>query len=674
MLQQVLPTTKGMARVFTITEGLENMGALKTGGQGSVYKGRRIGEIITAIKLLPTPIYSESADDKNFSSFQNEVQKLKKVNEIPNPNVVKILGSGITDTGNFPFIEMEYIEGPDLEELLQPPHEPVFTIKEALKVADQLSNALAHCHKVDVRHGDIKSNNVKFNTRTGTYILLDFGLSAMSDEARRTSLRRAGAIEFMAPEQNEGELLVQTDIYSFGIILFELLAGTVPFPLKDKGETARNNVMLAHMETPAPNLLALRQQHLPQHWSTQKQQSEMAVPDWLLNLVYRCLEKKPARRFANGIELHEYIWQNTIKTAGKNEWADQQMQWLQQENRRLQHENEQLKQDLSGLRAGSTPLAEAETTASYSAYDRTFASIDKKIEEPAYVPTYPAEKPGWVSRNMSLVLFLIIILIGGISYALINKVWVPKQADANVAGSNNSTQEETPRSVNRQYKVLAQRAYFYNKPDENTRRNAWAIPSEEIIVATGESDDFIYTEITNDRGQTSKGWLRKQDLITLEEARRQQQKEPEPNTEDQVAQRLEDARDLLNNGQTSGALGIYKELADQDVPEALYQYSNLALQNQNRALDCAQAFKMLKQASSKGVVPAKRTLGLLYSFADDNEILRKYNYYERCVFDKNAAEGSKLLIQAMVEGDNLAPELVETLNQKQRNRGDSAAQ
>ena len=111
-----------MAKVFTIAEGLENMGALKTGGQGSVYKGRRIGEIITAVKLLPTPIYSESAADKNFADFRNEVEKLKKVNENPNPNVVKILNSGISESGSFPFIEMEFIEGPDLEDLLKHPH------------------------------------------------------------------------------------------------------------------------------------------------------------------------------------------------------------------------------------------------------------------------------------------------------------------------------------------------------------------------------------------------------------------------------------------------------------------------------------------------------------------------------------------------------------------------
>lgn len=153
-----------MGKLFTITDGLENMGALKTGGQGSVYKARRTGAIITAVKLLPTPIHSESPDDKNFSDFQNEVRKLKKVSEVPNPNVVKILSSGITETGNLPFIEMEFIEGPDLEELLKPPHPPLFTVKETIKVAEQLANALAHCHQCGIRHGDIKSNNVKLNS------------------------------------------------------------------------------------------------------------------------------------------------------------------------------------------------------------------------------------------------------------------------------------------------------------------------------------------------------------------------------------------------------------------------------------------------------------------------------------------------------------------------------
>lgn len=324
-----------MAKVFTITEGLENLGALRTGGQGSVYKGKRIGEIITAVKLLPTPIHTEDANDKNFRDFQNEVTKLKKVNEEPNPNVVKILSFGITESGSLPFIEMEFIEGPDLEELLKPPHSSVFTIRETIKVADQLSNALAHCHKVLVKHGDIKSNNVKLNLHTGNYMLLDFGLAIMSDEQRRSSLRHAGAIEFMAPEQNQGEMLFQTDVYSFGVVLYELLAGRVPFPLQDSGETSRNAVMVAHMETAVPDILELRKQSLPRSWTDELQQREMQIPAWLLSVIAKCLEKLPENRYKDGLELHEAIVLNSTLPIDGGEYKAENVALLQKENDRL---------------------------------------------------------------------------------------------------------------------------------------------------------------------------------------------------------------------------------------------------------------------------------------------------------------------------------------------------
>lgn len=283
------------------------MGALRTGGQGSVYKGRRYGAIYSAVKLIPTPIYTEDEDDKNYRNYQNEVTKLQKVNENPNPNVVKILSSGITESGSFPYIEMEYIEGPDLAELLQPPHEKIFTLKELIRVAEQLASALAHCHKVGVKHGDIKSNNVKYNIHTGNYVLLDFGLAIMTEEQRRSSIRHAGAIEFMAPEQHEGKMLMQTDIYSYGVILYELLTGQVPFPLSGGGDTGRNTVMISHMEQEIPDALQLRKANLPDDWSQDKKNQEMHVPAWFVEIVYKCLRKKPEDRFANGIELHDAI-------------------------------------------------------------------------------------------------------------------------------------------------------------------------------------------------------------------------------------------------------------------------------------------------------------------------------------------------------------------------------
>ncbi|WP_345955861.1 serine/threonine-protein kinase [Mucilaginibacter sp. PAMB04168] len=328
-----------MGKVFTISEGLENLGAMRTGGQGSVYKGRRTGTIYSAIKLLPTPILTEDENNKNYINFQNEVAKLQKVNEQPNPHVVKILSWGLTDSSSFPFIEMEYIEGPDLCDLLNQPHEPVFTLKELIKVADQLAGALAHCHRVGVKHGDIKSNNVKYNVHTGNYVLLDFGLAVLTDEQRRSSMRNAGAIEFMAPEQHEGYMLPQTDVYSYGVVLYELLTGQVPFPLNGNGETARNSVMLAHLESAVSDPLMKRGLNMPADWSVEKKAHEMQVPEWLLEVISKCLEKDPQKRYANGIELQEAVVNGTLQVTESRYTKQQEVlstSALQTENERLQ--------------------------------------------------------------------------------------------------------------------------------------------------------------------------------------------------------------------------------------------------------------------------------------------------------------------------------------------------
>lgn len=563
-----------MAKVFTITEGLENLGALKTGGQGSVYKGRRKSEIITAIKLLPTPIYSESENDKNFVAFQNEVQKLKKVNEEPNPNVVKILSYGITDSGNFPYIEMEYIEGPDLEELLKPPHEPVFTIDEALKVATDISSALAHCHKIAVKHGDIKSNNVKYNEHTDNYVLLDFGLSLMSDEQRRTSIRHAGAVEFMAPEQNEGEMRFETDVYSFGIILFELLAGQVPFPLNDKGETARNKVMVAHIEVVPPEVLSLRRQSLPQTWSEQKKKEEMEVPDWLIGVMYKCLEKKPGDRFKNGIVLYQTILEHAAQKANNLRSGNDSVTVLQLENKRLRLEKEQLQQQLLQYQ-----LSNPGTTSDKKHLPGITSSelIIKNNDEEKRIKKIPFLKK-------LIILSSIIIIVSGTAF------------------------------------------YFFAMNKDNSNEavpQATAIPENKTIASPAESQD---AEIT---GQ------------------------------------LQNAKDFFNNGKAVEALIIYNSLAKQGAPEAMYEYGKLALQNKNANITCQEAFELIKKAGDKEYIPAKRTLGFLYCFADDKASLQQNNYYERCVYIPNLLKGTKLLMEAMLKGDTAAGRLLDELNSKQ---------
>ena len=618
-----------MSKVFTITEGLENMGALKTGGQGSVYKARRTGKIVTAVKLLPTPIYSETQNDKAFTDFQNEVQKLKKVNEKPNPNVVKILTSGITESGAFPFIEMEFIEGPDLEELLKAPHEPVFTLREVIKVAEHLSNALAHCHSVDVKHGDIKSNNVKFNVHTGNYVLLDFGLAIMSDEQRRTSLRHAGAIEFMAPEQNEGKMLFQSDVYSFGIILYELLAGTVPFPLKDKGESARNLVRIAHMEAPIPDLQELRAQNLPESWSDEKKDHERLIPKWLLSMIYKCVEKNPQKRFANGVELREYLNLNSTLANRQNEWTEDQIKLIQSQNLRLLEEKEQLQELVLK-------------------YQQIAANL---------------RQPG---RNILPGLLIVIVVVAAVIAAFIYFPVKKAEPPPRISGiDSNRVQPERPRQAIGQYKVLAQRAYFHTSPDKNTRRVSYLIPSNDVITALDEKTGFVYTEFTNSRGQTSKGWIRKADLISLENwaKKRSENKEDAKLNPADVSLQLQDARILMQTNELREALYIYNYLADQEVPEAMYHYGNLALQGLNPEINCDEGMQFLRKASDRNYTPAKRTLGFLYLFAENTDVLQ-INGYDNCKYEKDFQKGSRLLIQAVAEGDTTAKRLLDEINRK----------
>jgi serine/threonine-protein kinase len=624
-----------MARVFTITEGLENMGALKTGGQGSVYKARRIGEIISAVKLLPTPIYSETLDDKHFTDFQNEVNKLKKVNQDPNPNVVKIISSGITDTGNFPFIEMEFIEGPDLEELLKSPHDPVFTIKEVIKVAEHLSNALSHCHKADVKHGDVKSNNVKFNTHSGNYILLDFGMAMMSDEQRRTSLRQAGAIEFMAPEQNDGKMLFQTDIYSFGIILYELVAGIVPFPLRDRGETSRNRVMVAHMESPVPDMLALRRQHMPASWPDDKKEREMQVPEWLIRMIDKCLEKKPGNRFVNGTELHNFVVYHSTSPAMYNQVATEALKTLEKETTRLRKENEELQRSLLKFEQSKTPPQYSQVT------------------------NYPKHKK---SNSGKWLLFLLLALVlAFVAYTFIRSEPVENNAQVQDTTAT-ASQPVKPRTVIGQYKVQVARAYFHNEPDPSSRRGAYLIPSNDVITALDEKNGFIYTEFTNNKGQTSKGWVQKTDLVTLDDWHRQDSAQQAVRLkQEDINSQLQDARNFLANNEVKEALYIYDYLAQQEVPEAMYQWGNLALQRKNDAIDCKEGWNWIQKASDKNYVPAKRTLGFLYLFADSDEIL-KINDYDNCQYERNVFKGTKLLTEAMFSGDTTAKRLLDELN------------
>lgn len=513
-----------MSKVFTITEGLENLGALSTGGQGSVYKGKRTGTIITAVKIMPTPIYTESEDDKNFIRFKNEVEKLKKVNEVPNPNVVKILGSGLTESGSFPFIEMEYIEGPDLEKLLMPPYSPVFTIHEVIKLAEQLANALAHCHRVGIKHGDIKSNNVKFNNETGNYVLLDFGLAIMSDEQRRTSLRRAGAVEFMAPEQHDGEMFFQTDVYSYGIILYELLAGTVPFPLINKHESSRNLVMLSHLETEVPDLLTLRRNRLPDSWDAEKRKREMHVPLWLLQVIKKCLEKSPEKRYPNGMALQEAIIHRGDEFEAALEVMPDAAPIHQKEAETAAPVSDEISLSKPVFAIMILSIIILGMLSVYGLFMKgdelnRQAILDSAAQHKVDTTSVmPPQQPDTVAQVQPVVIDTIA------QKAEIDSLKKEYEAQMTAAAERANTEAKAKEtgtvivSEGKKYQLPKGTVYFYEAPNATSIRSGvlglWSNAKFNVIE---ESNGFIYVIHTNKDGQTTKGWLNKNDLKELGE-------------------------------------------------------------------------------------------------------------------------------------------------------------
>jgi serine/threonine-protein kinase len=359
--------------------------------------------------------------------------------------------------------------------------------------------------------------------------------------------------------------------------MFELIAGRVPFPLNDKGETARNHVMLSHMEDPLPDLMLLRKHNLPQGWTKEQKQREMMVPQWLVETIVKCLEKKPVNRFANGSELHSHLLLQLAKSAA----AQAQMAIAEPIKTSVTTEEE-------------TTETEAVYVASKadSVYQRNLAAQERlRRENEAVLSSYPKPRRG-LSRPaiIGLAMLLALVAIGG--YTLIanqNKsgdemVTAPLQVeDDSVAVENNdivlaknesrekkkadsiknrkrqkeqdslavapvieqepdsavSNEEEPPPQKkeqvkeevkeenapeeddkpksNTKYKVINV-AHFHNEPDESTRRaafiNHW---NNAILSPQREKNGFIYIVYTNDKGQTSRGWLSKKDLKALGE-------------------------------------------------------------------------------------------------------------------------------------------------------------
>jgi serine/threonine-protein kinase len=222
-----------------------------------------------------------------------------------------------------------------------------------------------------------------------------------------------------------------------------------------------------------------------------------------------------------------------------------------------------------------------------------------------------------------------------------------------------------PKSTLGQYRVAAPRAYFFSQPREGNRQAAYLMPSSHIIAAIREENGFVYTEFTSNNNKLVKGWLRQQDLMEMAaSATRGGAGYSMRRNDADVDAQLQAARRYLADSDTVRALVIYDSLSRREVPEAMYAYGNMALQNRHTAIDCKKAYELVNQASREGYTPAKTTVGFLLVFGADNNRLQAENY-GRCTFRPNITRGAQLLIEATLEGDTAAKKWLKQLNQQQ---------
>ena len=260
------------------------------GGMGKVYRAEQTPlDRVCALKVLH-PNYMGDADPEFQRRFFREASTASK---ITHPNSVTIFDYGKTDDDIY-YMAMEYLEGFTLHQTLR----RVRTMSEerVSRIAQQVCRALREAHAQGVIHRDLKPANI-FLTRHGDdddfVKVLDFGLVKHVSERPEEQLTQTGLFmgspKYMAPEQIQGEMVdARTDIYSLGIILYEMLAGKVPF------ERATSvNILMAHVGEPPPPMIEVN--------------PNLECSQAFHDLVMRCIAKNPAERFGSMDELLQAI-------------------------------------------------------------------------------------------------------------------------------------------------------------------------------------------------------------------------------------------------------------------------------------------------------------------------------------------------------------------------------
>jgi tetratricopeptide (TPR) repeat protein len=247
---------------------------LGRGGMGVVYLARdSVLEREVAYKVLPEGLRN------NPNALKNFLREAKAAAQLNHPSIVTIYDAGESEHGFY--LAMELVDGTTLKEVLR--HRGAVAPGGVIYILRHMAEALAYAHGKKVVHRDIKTANTMWTTDRQVKIM-DFGLAKLMEEVRNATTMISGTPFYMSPEQTLGRNVDhRTDLYSLGVMIFELATGQLPF--------RKGNVPYHHVHTPPPNPRELKPE----------------LPEALAQLILKCLEKDPAARFQTARALVEEI-------------------------------------------------------------------------------------------------------------------------------------------------------------------------------------------------------------------------------------------------------------------------------------------------------------------------------------------------------------------------------
>ena len=260
-------------------EILEELGR---GGMGVVYKARDTKlERDVALKFLP--------QDQSVDARDRFLREARAASRLNHKNIVAIHA---IEQAERDFIVMEYVDGSSLRDIVSGGDVPV---ERAVEITADLADALAKAHEAGIVHRDIKPDNILL-TRDGLPKILDFGIAKMEGSERLTQTDATlGTVAYMSPEQSRGEAIDgRSDLFSLGVILYEMIAGVSPF----KGDYSAATTFKILNEDPAPLT-----NHRPD------------VPEYVQAVVSKLLEKDPAARYQSGREVIEDLKSGTTSVS-----------------------------------------------------------------------------------------------------------------------------------------------------------------------------------------------------------------------------------------------------------------------------------------------------------------------------------------------------------------------